>query len=371
MTAALLALVLFAWLVLFFRRGDFWADGEILAPDWPSAHPEVAIIVPARDEAACIGPSMTSLLAQDYEGPFSVVLVDDGSSDGTAASAASLPGGERLTVRAAGERPPGWAGKLWAVAQGVAASQSEWLLFTDADIVHHPAHLSTLLAKAEEDQLDLVSEMVALNCTSLAERALAPAFVYLFALLYPFSWVNDPARPTAAAAGGTMLVRRAALARMGGIEAIHSALIDDVALARAVKPGGRIWLGHSALARSIRPYPRFADFWRMIARSAYVQLDYSPLLLTLSVLGLGLLFFAPPLATLCASGLARLFGAAAWALMALSFLPTLRRYRLTPLWAPWLPLIVLFYLAATLGSAFNHYFGRGVEWKRRSYQERR
>ncbi len=370
MTAALLALILLAWLWLFFRRGDFWADGERLAPASLEAHPSVAVVVPARDEAACVGASIGSLLAQDYAGPLSVVLVDDGSTDDTAAIARALPGAERLAVRAAGPRPEGWAGKLWAVAEGVGASDSEWLLLTDADIVHDPAHLSALMAKAERSGADLVSEMVELNCRSLAERALVPAFVYLFALLYPFAWVNDPEKPTAAAAGGTMLVRRAALERLGGIAAIRGALIDDVALARALKPTGRIWLGHSQLARSIRPYPHFADIWRMIARSAYVQLDHSPLWLALSVAGLFLLFLAPPLAVLCGAGLARLFGLAAWALMAVSFLPTLRRYRLTPAWAPWLPPIVLFYMAATLGSACNHHFGHGVVWKRRSYRDR-
>jgi hopene-associated glycosyltransferase HpnB len=369
---ALLALVLLAWLWLLFFRGGFWRDGECLGPLRPRATPSVAVVVPARDEAECVAASLASLLAQDYAGPFSVLLVDDGSSDGTAEIARALPGAERLRVRNAGPRPPGWAGKPWAVAEGIAATDAEWLLLTDADIVHAPQHLAALLAKAELEGADLVSEMVALNCESFAERALVPAFTYLFALLYPFSWVNDASRPTAAAAGGTMLVRRAALERIGGIAAIRGALIDDVALAKALKANkASLWLGHSRLARSIRRYPHFADVWRMIARSAYVQLGCSPLWLALSVAGLSGLFLAPPLAALCGSGLVRACGFVSWALMAVSFLPSLRRCRQTPAWAPWLPLIVLFYLAATLGSAFDHHRGRGVVWKRRSYQDRK
>jgi hopene-associated glycosyltransferase HpnB len=214
----------------------------------------------------------------------------------------------------------------------------------------------------------MVSEMVRLNCTSPAERLLVPAFVYFFALLYPFAWVNDPRRRTAAAAGGTVLIRRQALARAGGIGAIRGALIDDVALATAVKrAGGRIWLGHGALARSIRPYAVMADIWRMIARSAYVQLRRSPALLLLAELGLAFLFFVPPLAL----PFAPLAGAAAWVLMAGSFVPVLRLYGQPLLLAPLLPAVAAFYMAATAGSALDHHRGRGVVWKRRTYGEGR
>ena len=372
---ALAALSLLAWVWLATLHGGFWRNGERLSPARPRTAPPVVVVVPARDEAGLVAASIGSLLAQDYPGRFRVVLVDDGSTDGTAAIARALPGAERLiitgaerlTVIAAPPRPPGWAGKLWAVQQGLRASDEALILLTDADITHHPAHLATLVAKAEAGGLDMVSEMVALNCDSLAERALVPAFVYLFALLYPFAWVNDARRTTAAAAGGTMLIRRQALDRIGGIAAIAGALIDDVALARAVKRGGRIWLGHSLLARSIRPYPGFADIWRMVARSAYVQLRHSPVLLGLTTLGLGLVFLLSPLAALFAHGAARAAGAAAWALMAGSFLPSLRRFGLKLAWAPALPAIAGFYLAATIGSAIDHHRGRGVVWKRRAY----
>ncbi len=267
-------------------------------------------------------------------------------------------------------RPRGWAGKLWAVHQGVAASQAPLLLLTDADIAHDPAHVATLVAQAERSGADMVSEMVALNATTLAERALIPAFVYFFAMLYPFAWVNDGLRATAAAAGGTVLIRRVALARVGGIAAIRGALIDDVTLAAAVKKGGRVWLGHSDLARSIRPYPAFADIWRMVARSAYVQLRYRPLMLVGTLVGLALIYLVPPVAAIAATGAARWAGVAAWLLMAGSFLPMLRRYRRSPLWAPLLPLIASFYMAATLGAAFDHHRGRGVVWKSRAYTEK-
>jgi hopene-associated glycosyltransferase HpnB len=362
------ALALLAWLWLVAAHGRFWEAGPVLAPSRPAASPPIAVVVPARDEAAVVARSMGSLLAQDYAGPLGVVLVDDASGDGTGAIVRALGG---VTVLEGAARPPGWAGKLWAVAQGVAATDAPWLLFTDADIKHDPSHVASLLAHAERHGLDMVSEMVALHCASLAERMLVPAFVYLFQLLYPFAWVNDPRRRTAAAAGGTVLIRRAALERIGGIAAIRGALIDDVALARAVKHRqGRIWLGHSALARSMRAYPGFADIWRMIARSAYVQLRCSPLLLAATTLGLAVLFLAPPAAAIAGTLPARALGLLAWALMAASLLPTLRRLRRSPLWALLLPAVAAFYMAATIGSAIDHHRGRGVVWKRRAYTER-
>ncbi len=362
----------FAWAWLLALHGRFWSAGPVLAPALPATTPPVAAVVPARDEAEGIAASIGSLLAQDYAGPFRVILVDDGSTDGTATIAAALPGAERLTIVPGTPRPAGWAGKLWAVQQGVAAAgDAALILLTDADIVHDPRHVATLVAQAERTGVDLVSEMVALNCESPAERALVPAFVYFFQLLYPFARVNDPLSATAAAAGGTMLVRARALARIGGIETIAGALIDDCALAAKIKTGGRIWLGHSALARSVRPYPQARDIWAMVARSAYVQLRHSPLLLAGTTLGLGLLFLAPPAYALFAAGLPRLAGLFAWLAMAASFLPTLRRFRRSPLWAPALPAIAAFYMAATIGSAWNHHRGRGVVWKNRAYGEGR
>jgi hopene-associated glycosyltransferase HpnB len=363
------ALAALAWVYLALLHGKFWQAGPILPAARPSVAPAVDVVVPARDEVDAIAASLGSLLAQDFAGSFRVVLVDDGSADGTGEVARAL-GDPRLTVLEGAARPAGWAGKLWAVWQGVAATDAPWLLLTDADIVHEPAHLSALVAQAERGGADLVSEMVELACESRAERALVPAFVYFFQLLYPFARVNDTNSGVAAAAGGTMLVRRAALERIGGIEAIRGALIDDVALAQAVKRGGLIWLGHSALARSVRPYPGFSDIYRMVARSAYVQLRYSPLLLAGTLLGLALLFLLPPVAALFCAGPARWLGLFAWVTMAVTFWPTLRKFRLSPLRALLLPAMAAFYMAATLGSALDHHCGRGVVWKRRAYAER-
>ncbi len=360
------AIAVAVWLYLLFGHGRFWQAGPVLPPALPASAPAVAIVVPARDEAAAVETSLRSLLAQDYPGPFRVILVDDESTDGTGERARAL-GDPRLNVLAGRRRPAGWSGKLWAVAQGIEASGgAELILLTDADIVHDPRHLSALVAQSAH--CDLVSEMVELSCPSLAEAALVPAFVFFFQLLYPFSWVNDPRRITAAAAGGTILVHRRALARIGGIQAVRGELIDDVALAAAVKRGGRIWLGHSALARSIRPYPTMGDIWRMVARTAYVQLRCSPLLLAGCIAAMALTWLAPPLAAIAGRGAARALGAMAWAGMTWSYLPTLRRFRLSPLWAPLLPLVAVFYTAATIGSALNHHFGRGVVWKSRAYQ---
>jgi hopene-associated glycosyltransferase HpnB len=363
-TLAVLSLLI--WLYLLLAHGRFWHSGPELAPERPVAAPPVAVVVPARDEAPLIGQSLRSLLAQEYPGPLSVIVVDDGSGDGTGTIARSF---ERVSVVSGTPRPPGWSGKMWAVAQGLAeAEASDFVLLTDADIVHDPLHVATLVAQMERGDFDLASEMVALACETPAEHALVPAFVFFFQLLYPFALVNDPLRATAAAAGGTLLIRPRALRRIGGMAAVRGALIDDVALAAAVKRGGRIWLGHSGLARSIRSYPGAADVWRMVSRSAYVQLRFSPLLLLGTVAAMAVTFLVPPLAALLGHGMARWFGWLTWGAMAAAYQPTLHRYRRSILWAPCLPAIAAFYLAATIGSAVNHHLGRGVAWKGRAYQ---
>ena len=357
------------WLWLLTMHGRFWSAGPVLQPQVPARAPAVAIVVPARDEAPFIARTLRSLLDPDYPGDMRVTLVDDRSTDGTGAIAQGL-GDARLRVVTGAPRPAGWAGKLWAVSQGVAASGTpEYFFLTDADIEHAPTHLSSLVALAERHDLDMVSEMVDLFCDSLAEKALIPAFVFYFQLLYPFTWVNDSLSKTAAAAGGTVLIRGRALARIGGIETVRGALIDDVALAGAVKAGGRIYLGHSAQARSIRPYPGFADIWRMVARSAYAQLRFSRLMLAGTIFAMALVWLIPPAAALAGHGWTSLLGLAAWAMLTAAYLPTLTRFRRSWWWAMLLPAISLFYLAATIGSAVNHHRGRGVVWKGRAYAE--
>lgn len=367
-----------AWLKLSFAHGKFWQYGPVLRATRLTGDtlPEVAVVIPARDEAESIQESVRSLLEQDYAGRLTVFVVDDNSRDGTGALARAVPDPEkRLVVLDGQPRPDGWSGKLWAVHQGEQAALAQvgadaFILLTDADIVHDPAHLSTLVAKAQHDGLDLVSEMVRLNCDSAAERALVPAFVYFFAMLYPFAQVNDPTARMAGAAGGTILIRRSALDRIGGIEALRGALIDDCTLAAHVKrTGGALYLGHSELARSRRPYEGARDVWQMIARTAYVQLRYSPFLLLGTVIGLALVWFAPVGLAVFGRGRSRWLGLAAWGLSVASFVPTLRRFN-QPLWrALPLPFVAGFYMAATIGSAVDHHRGRGVRWKDRAYVE--
>jgi len=359
---ALLSLLI--WVYLFFAHGRFWVSAPELPAAEPAELPDVDIIVPARDEAQTIGPVIASLLAQSYAGRYRVILVDDNSTDGTAALAGTA---SNLIVLSGQAKASGWTGKLWALRQGIAASNASALLLTDADIVHDPRHLSSLVARLMQPRVEMVSEMVHLSCDSVAERALVPAFVYFFQMLYPFARVNDPRSRVAAAAGGTVLIRRETLERIGGIEAIRSALIDDVALARAVKPVGPIYLGHSGLARSIRPYPYFVDIWHMITRTAFTQLRYSVSLLMLTLLALTCVWLVPAGYALFSHGWPRVLGLGAFVLAARSYLPTLARYRRSPIWVLALPLIATFYMAATVGSALSYWMGRGASWKNRAY----
>ena len=358
-------LSLCAWSYLFFAHGFFWRSRPQLSRAVPQALPEVDIIVPARDEAETIAAAIASLVGQDYAGKFRVLLIDDNSSDGTAALAGSA---RNLEVIRLDSKPPGWSGKLWALQEGVAAGSAPIVLFTDADIVHQPAHLGSLLAKLLDAQLDMVSEMVMLHCESVAERLLVPAFVYFFQMLYPFAKVNNPQSSVAAAAGGTVLIRRAALERIGGIAAIKDALIDDVALAAEVKRGGPIFLGHSELAASIRRYPKFVDIWNMISRTAFTQLRYSPWLLLATIAALTIIWLVPPWEVVFGSGWRFGCALAACLLAASSYVPTLIRYRRNKLGALALPLIAVFYMAATTASALNYWRGKGASWKNRAYR---
>jgi hopene-associated glycosyltransferase HpnB len=374
---ALASAALAAWLYLIALRGGFWRasvrDDRGSVPE-PQVCPSVIAVVPARNEADVIAASIGSLLGQDYPGSFAVILVDDQSTDDTAAAARAAASRtqaqDRLTVISGLPLPPGWAGKLWAMKQGVDHARvlptpPDYLLFTDADIVFDAGALRRLVARAEARRLVLTSWMVKLRCTSLAERALIPAFVFFFQMLYPFAWVNRAGGATAAAAGGCMLVRRDALGEAGGIEAIRGSLIDDCALGKKLKSVGPIWLGLTDLAHSLRPYPQLGDIWRMVSRSAYDQLRYSPVLLAGVAAAMGLIFFAPPLVALFAEGLAQFFGLFAWALMALAFQPMLRFYGVSSLWGVALPVIAALYLTFTLDSAYQYSRGRGGLWKGR------
>ncbi|MGA4847358.1 glycosyltransferase [Streptomyces sp. G5(2025)] len=371
-----------AWLWLLLGQGFFWRTDVRLPPRRDPAHwtrwPAVCVVVPARDEAAMLPESLPSLLAQDYPGRAEVFLVDDGSTDGTGELARALAerhGGLPLTVGSPGEPPPGWTGKLWAVRHGIGLARArdpEYLLLTDADIAHGPESLRELVAAADAGGFDLVSQMARLRVRSVWERLVVPAFVYFFAQLYPFRRIGRKGARTAAAAGGCVLLRADAAERARIPDAIRHAVIDDVALARAVRrSGGHIWLGLAERVDSVRPYPRLADLWRMVSRSAYAQLRHHPLLLAGTVAGLALVYLAPP-ATLVA-GLttgdapAATMGGLAWLLMTATYLPMLRYYR-QPLWlAPLLPGTAFLYLLMTVDSAVQHYRGRGSAWKGRTY----
>ena len=353
--------------------GDFGSrqqrEPEAAAPaTWVS----VAVVIPARDEADGIGEAVHSLLGQDYPGALSIIVVDDQSTDGTANTArraAEAAGAlNRLTVLSGAPLPEGWTGKLWAMKQGIEHAQKSspaYLLLTDADIVYARDAVAKLVAGSLADGLVLNSRMVKLRCESFAERALIPAFIFFFQMLYPFAWVKRQDRVTAAAAGGCMLVRLDALRAAGGIEAIRGELIDDCALASAMKKQGPILLGLTERIRSIRAYPRINDIRLMVVRSAYAQLRYSPLLLAGTIAGMTLIYVAPVLLAVFGHGLAQMLGFLTWGTMAIAFQPTLRLYRVSPLWGLLLPTIALSYVAFTIDSAYQNLVGRGGLWKGR------
>ena len=365
------AATLASWIYLLVFRGGFWRIESPQALPTPAPPlPAVVAVIPARNEADVVGQAIGSLAAQDFSGEFHIVLVDDSSSDGTADAARAAAGADLLTVVRAAPLAEGWTGKLWAVSQGVAVAERrapDFLLLTDADITHPPGNLSGLVARAERDGFDLVSYMARLRCRSVAERALMPAFVFFFFLLYPPAWILDPRRAAAGAAGGCMLVRRTALAAIGGIGAIRGAWIDDCALAGAIKrSGGKVWLGASEPTRSLRGYASFGDAGRMISRSAFTQLHHSAWMLAAAVAGLLLTYAAPPALALAATGTARWLGAAAWLAMAFCYWPAVRFFRRPAYEAAGLPLVALFYLGATVHSAWQWWGGAGAEWKGRS-----
>ena len=371
------------WIGLLAFRGQFWRSDQQLSPEIPelAVWPTIHAIVPARNEAEVLPATLPSLLQQDYPGCFQVVLVDDQSTDGTTIVAQQLAEQiqlqNRLTLGVTEPLPVGWSGKLWAVEQGIRLSRGlspepDYWLLTDADIQHDRHNLRQLVAKAEQSSLDLVSLMVQLRCESFWEQWLIPAFVFFFEKLYPFAWVNNPHRATAAAAGGCILIRRTALARIGGIPTLRQALIDDCALAQAVKStGGKLWLGLSSTTRSLRPYPNLISIWEMVARTAFTQLHYSPWLLLGTVLAMTLIYLVAPVGTivglLTQQWLLALSATIGWLLMALAYWPTVSLYRLNPLFSLGLPMIAGLYTLMTVDSALRHWRGQGGAWKGRVY----
>lgn len=379
-----------SWIHLLIFRGQFWRCDQqlsISSAAEPTIWPSVCAIVPARNEAAVLPKSLRSLLKQDYPGQFEVMLVDDQSIDATSdvahKTARRCGRTSRLNVMTTSALPVGWSGKLWAVHQGIEAvlqqpQLPDYILLTDADILHHSKNLRELITKATTDQLDLVSLMVLLRCRSFWEKLLIPAFVFFFQKLYPFPWVNEPSHPMAAAAGGCILLRRDALTQVGGIEVIRKALIDDCALAAAIKghttaqvPLGKIWLGLTTKTLSLRPYPSLQTIWDMVARTAFTQLRYSSGLLGIALMSMVVIYLIPPISTalglILGQWLLLTIGGITWLLMAIAYWPTIRLYQMSPLWTLLMPLIAALYTLMTFDSALRHWQGKGGAWKGRVY----
>ena len=382
LSLTLLSLVIWLFLILFW--GQFWRINHQLeaTPDKNIENntlPTVCVIIPARNEADVIPISLRSLLLQDYPGKFTIFLVDDQSSDGTAhiaeGVAYALDKTQQLQIVTSTSLPPGWTGKLWAMEQGLQTASTltpDYFLLTDADIEHDPSNLHRLVAKAEAQKLDLVSIMVRLRCQSFWEQLLIPAFVFFFQKLYPFSWVNNPKKANAAAAGGCILIHSEALNRIGGLQIIRQALIDDCSLAKAVKSThGKIWLGLSTLTYSLRPYDSLKTIWDMVARSAYTQLNYSPFLLIGSLLGMTLVYLLPPIAIIfglvLGNWIITLISFIGYLLMTFSYFPIIHFYKCSPVFAFSLPIIAFLYTSMTIDSALQHWQGRGGAWKGRVY----
>lgn len=371
------------WLYLIFFRGQFWQTNQQLDLSSPSLtdFPLVCAIIPARNEADVLPISLPSLLQQNYPN-LQVILIDDQSTDDTGKIAedlaASLGKTSKLHLISGADLPPGWSGKLWALNQGVEFAHNlpqkpDYFLFTDADILHDPDNINHLINHSIKNNLDLVSLMVLLRCTSIWERFLIPAFVFFFAKLYPFQWVNNHQNKTAAAAGGCILIKRDILTKIGGIEILRQALIDDCTLAKYVKDsGGKIWLGLTKLNTSLRPYNSLSTIWDMVARTAFTQLNYSPFLLLGTVLAMSLVYLTAPFSTIYGLIMLNLpiaiAGLFTWILMSISYFPIIKFYQISPLWVITLPLISLFYTLMTIDSALRFYIGQGGKWKGRVYQ---
>ncbi len=375
LVTGLAAVPVLIWIYLLFGRGGFWRVARLhrlaILPK-PEATRVVAVI-PARNEAQVIGEAVTSLLEQALSPPLHIVLIDDASTDGTAEvarfAAEQRNALARLTIIQGKPLIPGWTGKLWALSQGITAAMTlapDYLLFTDADIHHGKYSSAELVGIAESTGCDLASHMVKLRCETVAENALIPAFVFFFLMLYPPAWIASDRSNTAGAAGGCILIRLKALKRIGGVAAIRSEVIDDCALARAVKrSGGRLWMGLTSDTRSIRPYGSFGEIGHMISRTAFSQLNHSGWLLLGTVCGLFVTYLLPPLVLLTGRPVPMILGASAWLLMSVCYWPMVRLYGLFGAWAAALPLIAVFYAGATVRSAVRYWLGKGGEWKDR------
>jgi hopene-associated glycosyltransferase HpnB len=383
------------WMYLLGFRGQFWRSNQLIQERVIEleSYPSVTAIIPARNEAELLPVTLRSLLNQNYPGSFSVILVDDRSTDETAKIAKEvaqkLDKTQQLEIILAQPLPSGWSGKLWAIEQGIEqalkkSSPPNYFLLTDADIEHDITNLCQLVTKAQRENLNLVSLMVLLRCQNFWEKLLIPAFVFFFQKLYPFAWVNDPNARTAAAAGGCILIQRQALERIGGIQAVRQALIDDCALAQAVKFSSQserknalnpksIWLGLTTLTRSLRTYSSLSSIWDTIARTAFTQLNYSVWLLLGALVGMALTYLVSPIGLvvgiLTRDWIVAITSLFTWSLMTIAYLPTIKLYKISPLWAFCLPAIAFLYILMTTDSAIRYWRGQGGAWKGRVYPQ--
>jgi hopene-associated glycosyltransferase HpnB len=375
------------WIVLVGFWGQFWrCDQQFTGQntDLPM-FPKVCVVVPARNEADLLPISLRSLLNQDYPGSLNIILVDDRSTDETASVAFNvareLNKTEQLKILTAEPLTAGWSGKLWAIHQGIQYTETfkeppDYFLLSDADIEHDLSNVRSLVVKAQQENLDLVSLMVKLRCEHFWEKLLIPPFVFFFQKLYPFPWVNDPKKSTAAAAGGCILITREALSEIGGIKSIRTALIDDCSLAKAVKGlprSRRIWLGLTQSTYSLRPYTSLDTIWNMVARTAFTQLHYSLGMLIVTVFGMILVYIVPPLCTItgaiAGNWLLAIVGLSGWLLMSYAYYPTVKFYGCSPGFAFCLSAIAFLYTLMTIDSALRHWQKRGGAWKGRVYSE--
>ena len=357
------------WLAVLAAPWQPWRTREVMEADETGTDEDlsqVTAVIPARNEAAVIRSTLEALQRQGRG--LRVLLIDDGSTDGTAQAAmeSAIP---LLKIVPGKPLPDGWIGKVWALEQGTLRVSTPLTLLLDADIGLRPGILAALLSKQRKEEIDFLSIMATPSLNGFWERLLMPAYVFFFKLLYPFALSNHSAMPVAAGAGGCVLLETSLIGRIGGLGCIKNAIIDDCALARAVKRAkARTWIGLSQGVHSVRPYGGFGAIWNMVARTAFTQLRYSIILLALCSMLMVLAFISPLITLFSQHPTARLVSLSATMMMVIAYIPILRYYRLSPVWAMFTPVIGLLYLSMTWASAIRFWKGIRSEWKGRAYE---
>jgi hopene-associated glycosyltransferase HpnB len=356
------------WLVVLLLPWKPWDTDESLDANDPDTRADlspITVLIPARNEQDVISDTLDGLTQQGKN--LNIILIDDQSNDQTSEIARSknLP---YLQIIHGRSLASGWSGKLWALEQGRLMAKTPLILLLDADIYLKPHILNTLLLKMEREQLDLISLMARLRMESFWEKLLIPAFIFFFKLLYPFSLSNSVQSRVAAAAGGCILVKTDMLEKVNAFNSLKQCLIDDCSLARKIKnAGGRIWLGLTHSAVSLRPYNKLDNIWAMVDRSAFTQLQHSWLLLLLTTLLMIAAFVNPVLAIIYGDSVAVILGLCTLVFLFICYLPVLNFYSINPLWGCFLPVIGTLFLCMTWSSAWQYLTDKGARWKDRSY----